>query len=304
MVSPGTVVAIEGVTKSFQKHTAVSGLNLSISRGGVLGILGPNGSGKTTTLRMIMGILYPDEGSVSLFGEDPKRTRRTGVGYLPEERGIYPKMKVIDLLVFLGEIRGLTGQEARRRAGQWLERFDLSPWADKKAEALSKGMQQKVQFVGCVIHEPDLLILDEPFSGLDPINQDVLERFVKEFRDLGKTIILSTHLMHQAESLCDRVCLISRSRKIIDSDLRELRRAERKGAVGVEFEGPASWIRGPEVADVEEMGRWTKLLLHEGADHQPILERALAARARILRFELLEPTLHEIFVRYAGDDAG
>ena len=295
------VVSLEGVTKSFTRHTAVSDLDLAIPAGGVLGLLGPNGSGKTTTIRMIVGILRPDRGSVSLFGGEPSKTRREKVGYLPEERGLYQKMKVLDLLVFLAQIRGLTASEGKRRAGRWLERLDLSAWAHKKAETLSKGMQQKVQFIGTVIHDPDFLILDEPFSGLDPINQDVLERVVKEFRDRGATILFSTHLMHQAESLCDRVCLISNSRKIIDADLRELKRSERKGAVGVEFEGDDRWIKGPEVRYAEEMGSWTRLVLSESADHQPILERAVAARVRVLRFELLEPSLHEIFVRYAGE---
>ena len=301
MDSAGAVVSMAGASKSFTGHTAVSELDLTIPRGGVCGLLGPNGSGKTTTLRMIMGILMPDRGSVSLFGGDPKHTRRKQVGYLPEERGLYPKMKVLEQLTFLAEIRGLSKSEGRARAGRWLERFELAAWADKKAEALSKGMQQKVQFIGTVLHEPELLILDEPFSGLDPINQDALERLVRDFRDQGRTIIFSTHLMHQAESLCDRVCLISSSRKIIDSNLRELKREERKGAVGVEFEGPDHWMGGPEIASVEDMGGWSRLVLRDGADHQPILERAVAAGARILRFELLEPSLHEIFLRYTDD---
>ena len=298
-----SVVELERVTKSYSKHTAVSELDLVIPRGSICGLLGPNGSGKTTTIRMIMGILLPDSGSVTLFGQDPGKTRRQKVGYLPEERGLYQKMKVLELLTFLAEIRGLGVAEGKRRAEHWLERFGLTEWANKKAEALSKGMQQKVQFIGTVIHDPDLLILDEPFSGLDPINQDVLEGIVREFRDRGTTILFSTHLMHQAETLCDRVCLISDSRKIIDSDLTELKRSERKGTVGVEFEGGDHWMRGPEVRYAEEMEGWTKLVLREGADHQPILARAVEAGVRILRFELLEPSLHEIFVRYAGNSS-
>jgi ABC-2 type transport system ATP-binding protein len=252
---------------------------------------------------MIMGILNPDEGRVRLFGSDPDVTRRTKVGYLPEERGLYKKMKVLDLLIFLAEIRGVRRSEGRKRAGEWLERLGLTAWADKRAEDLSKGMQQKVQFIGTVLHEPELLILDEPFSGLDPINQDVLEEIVRDFHAKGTTILFSTHLMHQAERLCERVCMISNSKKVLDADLKELKAAERKGIVAVKFEGPDTWIRGPEVDHVEEVNGALHLILREGADHQAILARGVQSEARILRFDLLEPTLHEIFVRHAGADA-
>ena len=175
--------------------------------------------------------------------------------------------------------------------------------ADKKVEDLSKGMQQKIQFIGTVIHEPELLILDEPFSGLDPINQDVLEEIVRDFHSRGTTILFSTHLMDQAERLCERVCLISKARKVLDADLRELKASERKGVVAVEFEGPDEWLRGPEVDHVEEADDGLHLILRDGADHQPILHRAVASGANILRFDLVEPRLHEIFVRHAGSDA-
>ena len=177
----GMAIRLEGVTKRFGQHTAVSGLDLEVPRGAVYGLLGPNGSGKTTTIRMIMGILLPDEGRVELLGGAPGVRRNDEVGYLPEERGVYRKMKVLDLLIFLGEIRGLVRGEARKRAGRWLERLELGTWADKKTMDLSKGMQQKVQFIGTVIHEPKLLVLDEPFSGLDPINQEILEAIVRDF---------------------------------------------------------------------------------------------------------------------------
>ncbi len=229
------VVRLDGITKRFGEHTAVSALDLEIPRGTIYGLLGPNGSGKTTTIRMIMGILHPDEGRVDLFGQDPDQTRRTRVGYLPEERGVYKKMSVIDLLEFLAEIRGVARREARKRAMRWLERLELADWAAKRVEDLSKGMQQKVQFVSTVLHEPDLLILDEPFSGLDPLNQDVLEQIVREFSAQGTTILFSTHLMDQAERLCECVCLISQARKVLDGDLKALKRAEAKGVVAVRF---------------------------------------------------------------------
>lgn len=303
MTDNGFAIRLRGVTKRFGKHTAVHDFDFEVPKGVICGLLGPNGSGKTTTIRMIMGILNPDEGTVELFGENPDRTRREKVGYLPEERGVYKKMKCIDFIVFLAEIRGVPRTEGRRRAGAWLERLGLSQWADKKVEDLSKGMQQKIQFVGTVIHEPELLILDEPFSGLDPINQDVLEEIVLDFHAKGTTILFSTHLMEQAERLCERVCLISASKKVLDGDLRELRAAERRGVVAVEFEGPATWIQGPEVDHVETIENGFHLMLRDGSDHQPILRRAVASGANILRFELVEPRLHEIFVRHAGAGA-
>jgi ABC-2 type transport system ATP-binding protein len=267
----------------------------------VYGLLGPNGSGKTTTLRIIMGILLPDEGKVEVFGGSPGVGPNARVGYLPEERGVYRKMKVLDMLVFLGEIRGMARREARDRSAQWLERLELGQWANKRTQDLSKGMQQKVQFIGTVLHEPDLLVLDEPFSGLDPINQEVLEKIVREFQAKGTTILFSTHLMDHAERLCEKVCLISKARKVLDSDLKALKRQERKGLVAVEFQGDDRWLRGPEVLEIRTVEDGVHLVLKEGADHQAILRRGVAAGARIDRFDLVEPRLHEIFVRHAGE---
>ena len=306
MPEPSYAVRLEGVTKRFGKHTAVDHLDLEIPRGSIYGLLGPNGSGKTTTIRMIMAILRPDEGRVRLLGDAPDDTRRRRVGYLPEERGVYKKMKVLEFLVFLAEIRGVRRSTAHERAAAWLERLELTAWTDKKVEDLSKGMQQKVQFIGTVLHEPELLILDEPFSGLDPINQDVLESIVRDLHGRGTTVLFSTHLMDQAERLCERVCLISRARKVLDGDLKELKRNERRGVVAVDFEGPDGWLEGPEVASRETMPDGLHLLLREGADAQALLRRAVAAGATVRRFELVEPRLHEIFVRHAGrrEEAG
>lgn len=304
----GTAVRLSGVRKTFGAHTAVADFDLEIEAGAVYGLLGPNGSGKTTTIRMIMGILLPDGGRVELFGGAPDFSRRSRVGYLPEERGVYEKMKVLDQLVFFGEIRGVPRALARRRAQEWLERLDLGEWASKKVQALSKGMQQKVQFISTVLHDPDLLILDEPFSGLDPINQDLLEQIVREENERGKTILFSTHLMEQAERLCERVCLISRSRKVLDDDLKELKRRERTGIVAVEFDDddpdPAwddpdpAW---PGVSEFEPAGEAIHLHLRNGVRPDEILAEIVASGARLRRFELVEPRLHEIFVRHAGD---
>jgi ABC-2 type transport system ATP-binding protein len=300
----GAAIRLQGVTKRFGKHTAVSALDLDIPRGVIYGLLGPNGSGKTTTLRMIMGILLPDEGRIRILGGAPGVRQNDRVGYLPEERGVYRKMKVLDLLVFLGEIRGMSRKEAFGKAKAWLDRLDLGEWADKRTQDLSKGMQQKVQFIGTVLHEPSVLVLDEPFGGLDPINQEVLEGIVREFHHAGATILFSTHLMDHAERLCERVCLISRARKVLDSDLRELKKRERKGLVAVEFQGDDRWLSGPEVTEIRASGDGFHLLLRDGADHQDVLRRGVEAGIRIDRFELVEPRLHEIFVRHAGSPEG
>ncbi len=304
----GVALRLEGVSKRFGTRNAVSDFSLEVPRGIVYGLLGPNGSGKTTTIRMIMGILRPDEGSVSLFGADPSVTRRAKVGYLPEERGVYKKMTCLDFVTFLAEIRGIPRAEGRSRARAWLERLGLLEWAEKEVGDLSKGMQQKIQFIGTVLHEPELLILDEPFSGLDPINQDVLETIVRDLRAKGTTVLFSTHLMDHAERLCERVCLISKARKVLDGDLRSLKAAERRGVIAVEFSGPDRWIQGPEVARAERTDGHVHLFLEDGADHQAILRRAVEAGAEVLRFEVVEPRLHDIFIRHAGSavvgDAG
>jgi ABC-2 type transport system ATP-binding protein len=282
----------------------VSDFHLDIPRGSIYGLLGPNGSGKTTTIRMIMGILVPDEGSVGLLGSKPDQRNRQKVGYLPEERGVYKKMKVLEQLEFLGEIRGMPRREARKKAAGWLERLGLESWNEKKIEDLSKGMQQKVQFIGTILHDPELLILDEPFSGLDPINQDVLEQIVREFHKNGTTILFSTHLMPQAEHLCEHVCLISKARKVLDGNLKELREAEAEGVVAIEFDGDDDrWIRGQEVSSVGKDDDTYHVVLQEGADHQAILRRGVEADVSIRRFELVVPSLHQIFVRHAGAEA-
>ena len=250
-----------------------------------------------------MGILLPDEGGVTLLGGASDGPMRQRVGYLPEERGVYKRMKVIEQLEFLGEIRGMSRRTARERANAWLERLGLDGWSEKKIQDLSKGMQQKVQFIGTVLHEPELLILDEPFSGLDPINQDVLEDIVREFHEMGTTILFSTHLMGQAERLCERVCLISKAEKVLDGELKDLKRSERSGAIALDFEGEDGWLRGPEVDTVEPTDTGVRLLLLEGGDAQAVLRRGMDQGVTINRFELVEPSLHEIFVRYAGADA-
>ena len=299
-MSRGTPAELRGVTKSFGPHTALADFDFVLPKGVICGLLGPNGSGKTTCIRTILGILLPDAGSVRVFGAEPATVRRTRVGYLPEQRGLYPQMKCLEVLTFLAEIRGVPRYLGRRRARAWLDRLDLGKWANRKVQDLSKGMQQKVQFIGTVIHDPDLLILDEPFSGLDPINQDVLEEIVRDFQARGATILLSTHQMDQAERLCDRVCLISRAYKVVDADLGELRNAESTGLVAIDYEGDGDWLDGPEVERIETTRTGALLVLRENADHQAVLGRGSQSDDRILRFDLVKPRLHEIFMRRAG----
>lgn len=293
-------VLAAGVTKRFGNHTAVSDFHFGVPRGSIYGLLGPNGSGKTTMIRMIMGILLPDEGSVELLGGPPDFAHRARVGYLPEERGVYEKMRVLDQLVFLGEIRGVARSVVKTRGLEWLERLKLAEWAHRRVEDLSKGMQQKVQFIGTVLHDPDLLILDEPFSGLDPINQDVLEAIVKEEASRGKTVLFSTHLMEQAERLCERVCLISDSRKVLDGDLKELKRRRRSGVVAVEFEGDRGWLDQPWIESRDQVGQAVHVRLQEGAGPRELARAALDGGVDLRRIEVMEPSLREIFVAHAG----
>src|SRR5216110_3274154 len=234
----GPVVVLDRVTKRFAGHTAVDGLSLAVPSGVIFGLLGPNGAGKTTSIRMIMDILEPDEGEVRLFDERGAGRDPSGrVGYLPEERGLYPRMRVLDVLVFLAEVKGVPRRDARTRALEWLDRLGLGDWRQRRVNELSKGMQQKVQFIATMLHDPDLVILDEPFSGLDPVNAQVLKDTVVELKHRGKTVLFSTHIMEHAEKLCDRLCIIARVKKLIDGTLTEVKRTHGGQHVIVAFDG-------------------------------------------------------------------
>src|SRR6266702_299671 len=230
-------LVLDHISKSFGDFRAVSDLSLQVRPGRVFGLIGPNGAGKTTTIRMIVNITAPDTGSIKLFGQPMTTAFQDRIGYLPEERGLYKKMKVGEQLRFFAELKDLRGKEADARIDRWLARFQLTEWKEKRTRELSKGMQQKVQFITAVIHEPDLLILDEPFSGLDPVNVDIMKDTILELRSANKTIILSTHQMEIAEKLCDDVCMIDRSHKVLDGTLRDIRRSFSRNAVALRFEG-------------------------------------------------------------------
>jgi ABC-2 type transport system ATP-binding protein len=294
-------VEIENVTKSFGSVTAVDDLSLAVPEGCVYGFIGPNGSGKSTTMRMIVNILYPDQGTIRVLGGERSGTRAGWIGYLPEERGVYRKMAVRALLEFHGELRG--GRRVSKEVDAWLDRLGLKDWGNKKVEALSKGMSQKVQFIAAVVPEPKLLILDEPFSGLDPVSADSIRGAILEMRPRGATVILSTHDMNVAESFCDSIFMIFRGKKVLDGTLRSIQ--ERYGAdtLRVEVEGGVRCLESlPGVEKINDLGQVQLLRMAKGCDPQGVL-RALLSRTRVTSFAVMNPSLHDIFVRIAGPAA-
>ena len=307
---PDPILALDRVTKRFAGHTAVDGLSLAVAPGVIFGLLGPNGAGKTTSIRMIMDILEPDEGTVRLFGEPGGgRTRSAQIGYLPEERGLYRKMRVLDVLVFLAEVKGVERRAARAKALTWLEKLGLAGWRLRRIDELSKGMQQKVQFISTLLHEPELVILDEPFSGLDPVNAQVMKDTVLELRREGKTIVFSTHIMEQAEKLCDELCIIAQGRKLVDGALSDIKRTHSGHHLVIAFDGSAGaaaqvFSDQRLVQRVDDYGQYAELELAPGADAQRILQRLVASGARLSKFELQEPSLNKIFIDLVGPDAG
>ena len=294
-------VEIQNVTKTFGEVTAVDALTLGVPEASVYGFIGPNGSGKTTTMRMIVNIFYPDEGKIRVFGKESRGTRSDHIGYLPEERGLYRKMKVRELLEFYGELRG--GRDVTTEVSGWLKRFDLTGWADHKLETLSKGMSQKVQFIAAVTPAPKLLILDEPFSGLDPVSADLLRDSILDLRRRGATVILSTHDMHVAENMCDRIFMIFRGRKVLDGTLESIQNQYGNDTIRVAASGNAAAFQDlPGVDKVRDVGQFRELRMVQGRDPQEVLQ-ALMARAQVSSFSIARPSLHEIFVRIAGPAA-
>ena len=290
-------LVLEHVTKRYGEFTAVNDLSLKVRPGRVFGLIGPNGAGKTTTIRMIVNIIIPDSGSIALFGQQMTSALQDRIGYLPEERGLYKKMKIGEQLRFFAELKGLRGKEADERIDNWLRKLELSDWKEKRTKELSKGMQQKVQFITAVIHNPDLVILDEPFSGLDPVNVDLMKETILEQKAAGKTIILSTHQMEIAEKLCDDVCMINRAHKVLDGRLREIRRSFSRNAVALQFQGGDHLLNDPElVANIRQNGDDVEVLLVPGASPQALLKRMVEAGVLVTKFELVEPSLHDIFI--------
>jgi ABC-2 type transport system ATP-binding protein len=296
------IVELAGVTKAYENKIAVSELSLSIDAGQMFGLLGPNGAGKTSSIRMMMGITIPDSGRISLFEKPFARQSLERVGYLPEERGLYKKMKVIDQLVFFGRLHGLTSEEARKRSIAWAKRMEIDEVFNKKTEELSKGMQQKIQFIASLLHDPGLIVMDEPFSGLDPVNAALVEKTLLELKDQGKAILFSTHRMDQVEKLCDSICLIDHGRAVLAGRVREIKATYERNRVIVEFEGSSAFLNSEEIAEAKNYSGHAEIRLKEHGNAQKLLQEA-AAVATIYRFELVEPSLEEIFIQTVGGKA-
>ncbi len=294
-------IEIRDIVKRYGDFTAVDHVSLTVPRGAVYGLLGPNGAGKSSTIRMLLRIMLPDEGSIRVLGDDVSALNVDRIGYLPEERGLYKKMKVGDLLIFFAEIKGVTRTEARKRAAEWLERLGLLDRATRPVEELSKGMQQKIQFIATVIHEPELLVLDEPFSGLDPVNSLVLKDIILDFRRRGHTIVFSTHQMDQVEKLCEHICLIHRGQVVLSGTLAAVKKQYGHNGVSVRFSGDGSFLKSlPDVASFQDNGNELFLRLRDGADAARVLDAA-RGRVEILRFEVAEPSVHDIFIERVSE---
>jgi ABC-2 type transport system ATP-binding protein len=304
-------IDIRNVVKRYEEHVAVRDLSLQVPRGSVYGLLGPNGAGKTTTIRMILDVILPDSGSISILGQ-PNTTPGVldRVGYLPEERGLYKKMQVRRVLSFLAELKGIPAADAARRIDEWLERFSLKTadkdWGESKVDELSRGMQQKVQFIATLLHDPELVILDEPFSGLDPINAQALKDAVLDLKRRGKTVVFSTHVMDNAEKMCDSVCIIARGEKVLDGSVSAVKRGAGSRHVALSLIGGAqngvsSVLEDPQlVRSVDDNTNYFEIELAPAADPQKLLRRLIDAGANVERFELVQPSLHQIFLERVG----
>jgi ABC-2 type transport system ATP-binding protein len=294
-----SVLSVRNISKTFGHVRAVDGISFSVRRGSITGLLGRNGAGKTTTIRMITGIFLPDAGSIEW--EPSERSPQNRIGYLPEERGLYRQMKVVDELLFLAEIKGRSGAKLRQDIDLWLQRFELTDKKSARVEELSKGNQQKVQLIATLLHDPDLIVLDEPQSGLDPVNMVLVRNLLRELRDEGKTILLSTHMMAEAERLADEIVLVHKGKIVLDGTLESIRSSSSKNVVQIEFDGDGSFIA--QLSDVDHaaiLPRRAEVKLRSGADPQKLLE-ALMPRLRIRKFELVVPSLEEIFINKVGD---
>ncbi len=300
------VVQLEHVRKAYDTKIAVNDMSFQIEPGTMFGLLGPNGSGKTSSIRMMIGITVPDSGTVRLFDQPFSRSHLKRVGYLPEERGLYKKMKVMDQLIFLGQLHGLSATTASKRAHLWCDRLQITEAIPKKTEELSKGMQQKIQFIATLLHEPDLIIMDEPFSGLDPVNATLLQDTLVDLRKQGKAVLFSTHRMDQVEKMCDAIALISRGNLVLSGGMREVKSRYPRNRVQMVFEGDDSFLNHPSIETAKNYNGHAEIKLHSvdgvSPDAQPLLAEAVSRGVRISRFEVMEPTLEEIFIEKVGSE--
>jgi ABC-2 type transport system ATP-binding protein len=293
-------IQLNNVRKSYDTFVAVDNISFAIEQGTVFGLLGPNGAGKTSTIRMMIGITQPDSGEIHVFGKPFERKSLERIGYLPEERGLYKKMKVLDQLVFLAELHGMGRADATAKAREWCKRLEIAEKLDNKVEELSKGMQQKIQFIAALLHDPDFVIMDEPFFGLDPVNAGLLKDVLLDLKKQGKTILFSTHRMDQVEKLCDSICLINRGRAVLQGSLSQVKSKFGKNNVQIEYVGDDNFLRETQlVGSYNNYGNYVEVRLAPGADSQELL-RAVASRSRVNKFELMEPSLEEIFKEVVG----
>ena len=293
---------LDSICKTYDDKVAVDNLSLEVPQGVLYGIIGPNGAGKTTTIRMIMDITAPDSGKVLIDGSRPDRHFRNRVGYLPEERGLYRKMTLLEIMLYMAELKGCPARNVKKNCDQWLERMDLLEYKDKKVEELSKGMQQKLQFITTILHDPDLIILDELFSGLDPLNIELIKDILLELKRAGKTILFSTHVMEQAEKLCDHICMISRGRKVIDGSMAEVKSRFGKNSIQLEVVGDGGFVSSlAGIKKVTDFNNYLELELEQNADTDAIL-KSVAQRVSVRRFALVEPSLYSIFIDMAGGE--
>lgn len=296
------VIDIEGVSKSFGDTQAVRNVSFEVHEGSIFGLLGPNGAGKTTCIRMINHILIPDSGRITINGIGVGPETQKMIGYMPEERGLYKKMKVGEQLLYLARLKGLSYSEAKNEIEYWLKRFEASDWYDKEVGELSKGMSQKIQFIATIAHDPDIYIFDEPFSGLDPINSEMLKEIVIELRDKGNTILFSTHRMEQVEQMCDEICLFNNGRAVLKGNLRNIKESYGKNTINLEFRGDGSFLDRLENVRINNRStNFAEIRVLDGQDMQQILKTAIE-HADIYKFELVEPSLTEIFISTVGED--
>ncbi|MFN8207026.1 MAG: ATP-binding cassette domain-containing protein [Bacteroidales bacterium] len=294
------IIELDQITKTFGQHVAVDRLSLGVPEGSIYGFIGPNGSGKTTTIRMIMNILYPDSGALQVLGSKQTGSYLEKIGYLPEERGLYRKMKVKELICFYAELKRVS--RPAKEADYWLDRFELTPWANKKVETLSKGMSQKVQFIITVINHPPLIILDEPFSGLDPVNADLIRNVILDLRKKGSTIVFSTHDMGVAERMCDFIFMIYKGKKVLDGTLESIQQQFGQDTLRIQAEGGMQVLNGlPGIEKINDFGQMQELKMAPGTDPQGILA-TLVAKTKLRKFEITSPSLHDIFIRIAGPE--
>lgn len=292
-----SILELENITKSYSNHVAVDDLSLAVPQGSIYGFIGPNGSGKTTTIRMIMNILYPDRGIIRIFGKEHTGSHLDRIGYLPEERGLYRKMKVKELISFYGELKRVA--KPAKEADLWLEKFDLTKWAGKKVETLSKGMSQKVQFIITVINKPEIIILDEPFSGLDPVNTEIIQEIILDLRNNGSTILFSTHDMAVAEKMCDFIFMIYQGKKVLDGTLDSIQKKYGQDTIRIQSEGGINILDGiPGIEKINDFGQLQEIRMSSGIDSQQVLS-GIMSKTRVTRFELTSPSLNDIFIRIA-----